>query len=116
MYLSKRSKLGAVFSWVGFAAIIGGLLLTGALQRYSSAHAAGNEVVRQITSSGTTSITATSKGKDGVSAPEVNQSLSGLGQHVVNRGHSVASQVGANASATPVRRPRSPLLPRSSCL
>ncbi len=102
MYLSKRSKLSAVFSWLGFVAIIGGLLLTGALQRYSSAHAAGNEVVRQITSSGTTSITATSKGKDGVSAPEVNQSLSGLGQHVVNHSNSVASQVGANASATAV--------------
>ncbi|MFL5627362.1 MAG: hypothetical protein ACJ788_17435, partial [Ktedonobacteraceae bacterium] len=62
MHLSKRSKLSVVFSVMCFIAVIGALMLTGALQRSPSAHAAGNVVVGQITTSGTTSITKTPTG------------------------------------------------------
>lgn len=85
MHLSKRSKLSVVFSLFSLIAIISGLLITGAVQRNTVVHAAGNQVVRQITSAGTTSITSAPLGKDGVQAPEVNSAVAGLGNAPVHQ-------------------------------
>src|SRR5947208_1815268 len=110
MHLSKRSKLSVVFSVMCFIAVIGALLLTGALQRSPSAHAAGNVVVGQITTSGTTSITKTPTGKDGVNAPEVDQTVVGLGHDAVrhpaggfvNRSYSQPSSKSTTTPSTAV--------------
>jgi len=110
MHLSKRSKLSVVFSVMCFIAVIGALMLTGALQRSPSAHAAGNVVVGQITTSGTTSITKTPTGKDGVNAPEVDQTVVGLGHDAVrhpsggfvNRSYSQPSSKSTTTSSTAV--------------
>ncbi len=84
MPLSKRSKLSVVFSLFALLAIISGLLITGVVQRSQSAHASGNQFIRQITSSGTTSFTSTAPGKDGIQAPEINSAVAGLGHAPVN--------------------------------
>jgi hypothetical protein len=70
MPLSKRSRLGVAFSLFSLVAIIGGLLITGMLQRHSAAHAAGSQFTRQIPSAGTTSFTPTSDGTTDPAWPE----------------------------------------------
>jgi len=60
-------------------AIISGLLITGVVQRSQSAHAAGNQFIRQISSAGTTSITSSPPGKDGFQSPEINSAVVGFG-------------------------------------
>jgi hypothetical protein len=85
MPLSKRSKLSVVFSLFTLIAIISGLLITGVVQRSQSAQAAGNQFVRQISSGGTTSITSTPLGKDGVQSPEIRSALRGLGNAPVHQ-------------------------------
>jgi hypothetical protein len=84
MPLSKRSKLSVVFSLFALFVIISGLLITGVVQRSSSAHAAGNQFIRQISSAGTTSITSTAPGKDGYQSPEINSTVVGLGHTPVH--------------------------------
>ncbi len=79
MPLSKRSKLSVVFSLFALIAIISGLLITGIVQRSSSAHAAGDQFIRQITSAGTTSITSAAPGKDVYQSPEIDSAIVGLG-------------------------------------
>ena len=96
MHLSKRSKLSVAFSVMCFVAIISALLMTGTLQRINAAHAAGN-VVRKISSGGTTSITKTTTGKDGVLAPEVDQTVDGLGHSNVKN----PNGAGVNRSYSP---------------
>ena len=105
MHLSKRSKLSVLFSLACLAVVVGGILLAGAVQGRSPAHAASsasNQVVRQVSSSGTTSITQVATGKDGVSAPEVDQTSAGLSKAVVNRSSSTTAHPGANTSAAAV--------------
>ncbi len=109
MHLSKRSKLSVAFSVMCFVAIISALLMTGTLQRVNAAHAAGN-VVGKISSGGTTSNTKTTTGKDGVLAPEVDQTVDGLGHSNVknpngagvNRSYSPSSKVSAKTCSTAV--------------
>jgi hypothetical protein len=104
MPLSKRSKLSVVFSLFALTAIISGLLITGVVQRSSSAHAAGNQFVRQISSAGTTSFTSTAPGKDGFQSPEVNSVVPGLGHvpvHQSNGANRSGSQHPSNVSVSP---------------
>jgi hypothetical protein len=113
MHLSRRSKLSVVFSLLCFVVVIGGVLLTGALQGHSSARAASaasNQVVRQVTSGGTTSIFQAATGKDGVSAPEVDQTSAGLSKDIVNRNLSRASHAGANVTSAAVNSSNSNLV------
>jgi hypothetical protein len=77
MPLSKRSKLSVVFSLFALIAVISGLLITGVVQRSTSAHAAGNQFIRQISSAGTTSFTSSAPGKDGFQSPEVKSAVVG---------------------------------------
>jgi hypothetical protein len=85
MLLSKRSKLSVVFSLFALLAIISGLLITGIVQRSFAAHAAGNQVVRHISSGGTTSITSVPPGKDGIQSPEISSANNGLGHASVHQ-------------------------------
>src|SRR5260370_29126402 len=108
MHISSRSKLSIAFTFFALAAVIAGLLASAALRGpTSTVHAAGNQVVRQISSAGTTSITSTPLGKDRLQAPEINNASAGLGNAavhqskygVVNRSGSSFSPV--NPSAQP---------------
>ena len=76
MRFSKRSTLSVVFSLFALLAIVSGLLITGVVQRSQSAHAAGNQFVRTISSAGTASIISSPLGKDGFQAPEINSAAS----------------------------------------
>jgi len=78
MPLSKRSKLSVVFSLFALLAIISGLLITGVVQRSQSAHASGNQFIRQISSAGTTSFTQAAPGKDGFQSPEIDRAVAGF--------------------------------------
>jgi len=111
MRVSSRSKMSIAFTLFALAAVIAGLLASAALRgSTSSAHAAGNQVIRQISSAGTTSITSTPLGKDGLQAPEINSASAGLGNApvpqfkygVVNRSGSSFSAVSPSAQADAV--------------
>lgn len=99
MPLSKRSKLSVVLSLFALLAIISGLLITGVVQRSAAAHASGGNspFIRHISSGGTTTITSTATGKDGVQQPEINSAVNGLGDSRVRQNHGV-NRSGANSS------------------
>src|SRR5258708_13685547 len=108
MRVSSRSKMSIAFTLFALAAVIAGLLASAALRgSTSSAHAAGNQVIRQISSAGTTSITSTPLGKDGLQAPQINSATAVLGNApvpqfnygVVNRSGSSFSAVSPSAQA-----------------
>jgi len=104
MPLTKRSKLSVVLSLFALVAIISGLLITGVVQRSSTAQASGgNQFVRHISSAGTTSIKSTLPGKDGFKAPEVSSANVGLGHASVHQNNGVnhsSSQFSSNVSPT----------------
>jgi hypothetical protein len=79
-------------------AIISGLLITGVVQRSQSAHAAGNQFVRTISSAGTASIKSTPLGKDGFQVPEINSAANGLGNDSVHQNHGVNRSGALHAS------------------
>jgi hypothetical protein len=101
MPLSKRSRLSVVFSLSSLLAIIGSLLVTGALNRQATVHAAGNQVIRQITSAGTTSIKSAPFGKDGVQPPEISSAIGGLGHAQVHQqNYGIVNRSGSQRSST----------------
>jgi hypothetical protein len=102
MPLSKRSKLSVVLSLFALLAIIGGLLITGVVQRGSAHASGGNQVVRNINSSGTTSIVPNTPGKKAFQLPEINSVSNGLG-HAQNQNQGVnRSRASHPLSAGPV--------------
>ncbi len=102
MHISSRSKLSIAFTFFALAAVIAGLLASAALRGpTSTVHAAGNQVVRQISSAGTTSITSTPLGKDRLQAPEINSASAGLGNAAVHQSkYGVVNRSGSQHSST----------------
>src|SRR6266446_1814924 len=102
MHISSRSKMSIAFTFFALAAVIVGLLASAALRGpTSSVHAAGNQVVRQISRAGTASITSTPLGKDGLQAPEINSASAGLGNAAVHQSkYGVVNRSGSQHSST----------------
>lgn len=102
MHISSRSKMSIAFTFFALATVIAGLLASAAFRgSISGVHAAGNQVVRQISSAGTTSITSTPLGKDRLQAPEINSASAGLGNAAVHQSkYGVVNRSGSQHSST----------------
>jgi len=105
MLLSKRSKLSVAFSLFSLVAIVSGLLITGALNRNSTVHAAGVSFTRQIPSAGTTSFTSAPAGTTDPAWPEFagtsdnNPGPAAYNGSIVNRSQSQSGSNGASANS-----------------
>lgn len=108
MQFSLRSKLSVILSLVGLAALVSALLITATVMRTHAAapHAAGNQVIRHVTSGGAAAFSSSPQGKDGVQSPEINSAVNGLGadtaHHGVNRSSAQPSNVSASVQGSTV--------------